>query len=72
MNRRRFIQSAFLAPGFGWAQKAHPVLKVSLNAYSFNQRLNDSMEGRAGGITLLQLVDWTAQNKFDAIDATGY
>jgi len=72
MNRRTFIGSALFAPAFGLAQKPHPMLKVSLNAYSFNQRLNDSMEGRAGGITLLQLVDWTAQNKFDAIDATGY
>lgn len=72
MNRRNFMRSALLAPAFGWAQKVSSVLKVSLNAYSFNQRLNDSMEGRAGGITLLQLVDWTAQNKFDAIDATGY
>ena len=72
MNRRKFIQSACLAPALGWAQKAHPVLKVSLNAYSFNQRLNDSIQGRPGGITLLELVDWTAHNKFDAIDATGY
>src|SRR5262249_23503559 len=47
-------------------------LKVSLNAYSFNKLLNDNIRGRGDGVTLMQLVDFCAKYKFDAIDPTGY
>jgi sugar phosphate isomerase/epimerase len=47
-------------------------LKMSLNAYSFNKLLNDHIRGRAKGITLLELLDYCAEQNFDAIDPTGY
>jgi len=47
-------------------------LKVSLNAYSFNRLLNDSIKGRGAGVTLPQLLDFCAKYKFDGIDPTGY
>ena len=78
MNRRNFLQSAvFAAPVCGAAQRVRRraekrVLKVSLNAYSFNKLLNDSMQRPGDGITLLQLVEWAAKTGFDGIDATGY
>jgi sugar phosphate isomerase/epimerase len=47
-------------------------LKVSLNAYSFNKLLNDNIRKRGPGVTLLQVLDFAAQCKFDAFDPTGY
>jgi sugar phosphate isomerase/epimerase len=47
-------------------------LKTSLNAYSFNKLLNDNLKGRGKGITLLELLDYCAEQNFDAIDPTGY
>ena len=47
-------------------------LKISLNAYSFAKRLNDGLRGQAGGITLLDLLDFCAKYDFEAIDPTGY
>jgi sugar phosphate isomerase/epimerase len=69
MNRREFIfagaaSSLSAAPGGG--------LKVSLNAYSFNKMLNDSIKGRGAGITLMQVLEFAAKNKFEGFDATGY
>jgi sugar phosphate isomerase/epimerase len=49
-----------------------PRLKVSLNAYSFNKLLNDNIKGRGKGITLMELLDYCAEQNFDAIDPTGY
>lgn len=48
------------------------VLKTSLNAYSFNKMLNDRIKGRGEGITLIQVMEFAAKNKFDGFDATGY
>jgi sugar phosphate isomerase/epimerase len=48
------------------------VLKTSLNAYSFNKLLNDSIKGRGAGITLVQVMEFAAKNKFEGFDATGY
>ena len=48
------------------------VLKTSLNAYSFNKLLNDASRGRGEGVTLLQLVEFAAKNKFEGFDPTGY
>ncbi len=82
-NRREFLMTASLAP-FGiaaLAQKAPEpkietrkteTLKVSLNAYSFNKLLNDNIRGRGEGVTLMQLADFCAKNKFDGFDPTGY
>jgi len=53
-------------------QPAGGPFKVSLNAYSFNKLLNDNIRRRGPGVTLLQLLDFAAQAKFDGFDATGY
>ena len=47
-------------------------VKLSLNAYSFNKMLSDHFNGRAPGMTLFELLDFCAENNFDAIDPTGY
>jgi sugar phosphate isomerase/epimerase len=49
-----------------------PRLKVSLNAYSFNKALNDNIKGRGKGVTLFDVLDYCAEQNFDAIDPTGY
>jgi sugar phosphate isomerase/epimerase len=49
-----------------------PRLKTSLNAYSFNKALNDQIKGRGKGMSLLELLDYCAEENFDAIDPTGY
>lgn len=47
-------------------------VKTSLNAYSFNQLLMDGLQGKPKGMTMFELLDFTAANNFDAIDLTGY
>src|SRR5262249_26038585 len=49
-----------------------PKLKTSLNAYSFSKPLNDQIKGRAKGISLFDLLDFCAEQDFDALDPTGY
>jgi sugar phosphate isomerase/epimerase len=49
-----------------------PKLKTSLNAYSFNKALNDQIKGRGKGMSLFDLLDFCAEQNFDAIDPTGY
>jgi len=71
ISRRTFIASASLLP-FGAAAAQRAVLKISLNAYSFNKLLNDSLRGRGAGLTLVQVLEFAAQNKFDGLDPTGY
>src|ERR1700691_191711 len=41
-------------------------VKIALNAYSFDEQL------RAGSTTLENLVDFCAEQRLDALDATGY
>ncbi len=75
-TRRHFLKTAALLPLFGAAAqtpaKRSAALKVSLNAYSFNKLLNDNIRGRAEGITLVQVLEFAAKNKFEGFDATGY
>lgn len=85
-SRRDFLKLAGLLPlgaatGLGalTAGAREPVkraggaaLKVSLNAFSFNQQLTDFNLNRGGGISLMALLDFCAQHDFDAIDPTGY
>ncbi len=71
-NRRDFLKSAALLPLCAAAAHAKPVLKTSLNAYSFNKMLNDSIKGRGAGITLVQVMEFAAKHKFEGFDATGY
>src|SRR5881394_941535 len=72
MNRRNFLITAAAAAGAPLLRASRQTLKVSLNAYSFNKLLNDAIRGRGEGTTLMKLLDFAAQHKFDAFDATGY
>jgi sugar phosphate isomerase/epimerase len=87
ISRRDLLGRAALVPlgaalgiGLGGSASAQPPikrvggskLKVSLNAYSFNKALNDHLKGRGQGVTLFDLLDYCAQQDFDAIDPTGY
>jgi len=47
-------------------------LKLSLNAYSFNQLLLDALHGKTPGLSLLELLEFCARHDFDALDPTGY
>jgi sugar phosphate isomerase/epimerase len=49
-----------------------PMLKVSLNAYSFSKLLNDKVKRNKSGVDLFELVDFCAKYNFDGFDATGY
>jgi sugar phosphate isomerase/epimerase len=49
-----------------------PRLKTSLNAYSFNKALTDHLKDAGKGMSLLELLDFCAEQDFDAIDPTGY
>jgi sugar phosphate isomerase/epimerase len=83
-SRRDFLKRASLIPicavgGLGLENfsaaaesSAESTLKVSLNAYSFNRMLNDAIRNRGPGITLIQVLEFAAKNKFDGFDATGY
>jgi sugar phosphate isomerase/epimerase len=88
LNRRNFITRASLLPlaagtglgsACGTASAQTPIkraggarLKTSLNAYSFNKTLNDNLKGRTKGMTLMELLDYCAEQNFDALDPTGY
>src|SRR5579862_8708718 len=86
-SRRDFLSRAALVPlgaalgaGLGsTALAATPIkrhgaskLKTGLNAYSFNRALNDQLRGRGKGVSLLDLLDYCAEQNFDALDPTGY
>src|SRR4051794_1179896 len=49
-----------------------PWLKTSLNAYSFSKPLNDAAKMRGAGTSLFQLLEYCAEQNFDAVDPTGY
>jgi sugar phosphate isomerase/epimerase len=85
LNRRDFIHRAAAALGLSLGGVSGPVsaqvpikrvgghkLKISLNAYSFNKLLNDHIKRRGKGISLMELLDYCAEQNFDAIDPTGY
>lgn len=74
LDRRLFLKGALcaVAGSSALAQAKRQVLKPSLNAYSFNKMLNDRIKGRGEGITLIQVMEFAAKNKFDGFDATGY
>src|SRR5262249_5375502 len=83
LHRREFLTRAALLPvgaavGLtGSAAAQAPIkrvggakLKTSLNAYSFNKALNDNLKGRGKGVTLFDLLDYCAEQNFDALDPT--
>jgi sugar phosphate isomerase/epimerase len=83
LTRRDVLKCASLAPlaalGSATAFAQAPIkraggckLKTSLNAYSFNKALNDRIKGRGKGVTLFDLLDYCAEQNFDALDPTGY
>jgi sugar phosphate isomerase/epimerase len=85
IDRRSFLRNSSLLPfcaaaaagldgslAAGQEAAKRPVLKTSLNAYSFNKLLNDSIKGRGEGMTLVQVLEFAARNKFDGFDPTGY
>jgi sugar phosphate isomerase/epimerase len=88
LSRRAFLERASLVPlgaavGTGLTGPAAvaqtPIkrvggakLKLSLNAYSFNKTLNDHIKRRGKGTTLFDLLDYCAEQNFDAVDPTGY
>jgi sugar phosphate isomerase/epimerase len=49
-----------------------PKLKTSLNAFSFNDALMPGKDGSAPKMTLFEVLDFCAEQNFDAIDPTGY
>jgi sugar phosphate isomerase/epimerase len=59
--------SAFTPP----PRPGGPKLKLSLNAFSFNSLLLDHLAGKPG-LSLLELLDFCAEQDFEAIDPTGY
>ena len=44
-----------------------PRLKISLNAYSFNKLLSDHLKDSGKGMNLFELLDFCAEQNFDAI-----
>jgi sugar phosphate isomerase/epimerase len=83
VTRRAFLAGAAALPlGAGLTDTAcgqTPIkrhggskLKTSLNAYSFNKALNDNLKDRGKGVTLFDLLDYCAEQNFDALDPTGY
>ncbi len=75
-KRRNFIKTLVASPllaiaplnkaGAFYKGSTNPRLKVSLNAFSFNEPL------RNGSMTLFDLLDFCAEQDFDAVDLTGY
>lgn len=53
-------------------RKGGSYIKISLQAYAFSKLLNDNSKGRSAGMSLSDLIDYSAQNNFDAVDLTGY
>src|ERR1700682_4734323 len=53
-------------------KKRSVTLKTSWNAYSFNKLLSDAIRGRGEGVTLVQVLEFAANNKFEGFDPTGY
>ena len=49
-----------------------PMLKISLNAYSFSKLLNDKVKRQGTGVDLFDLVDFCTKYNIDGLDATGY
>lgn len=86
-NRRDFLKTAGLLPfaaaaGLGSIpafaapqpikREGGPMLKVSLNAYSFSKLLNSKVKRNGQGVDLFELVDFCAKYNFDGFDPTGY
>lgn len=85
-SRRTFLKQAALLPAAAAAGLTVPAsaradtstaiasrpLKLSLNAYSFNQLLLDGLAGKRGGLSLFEVLEFCMKHGFEAIDPTGY
>jgi len=83
-GRRGFLRTAAALPaaaltGGRGASAQTPIprvggarLKLSLNAWSFDPPLTAHIEGQAGGMSLFDLLEFCAEQGFDALDPTGY
>src|ERR1700742_1852162 len=49
-----------------------PFLQATLNAYSFNELLNENVKDASKGIDLFAVCDFCAKQNMEAIDLTGY
>ena len=67
-----FGATAAVAANPAGAPPAGSRLKLSLNAFSFDQQLQNQLHGKTPGISLMELLDFCARHDFDAIDPTGY
>jgi sugar phosphate isomerase/epimerase len=47
-------------------------VKVALQSYSFSKLLNDNIKGRGAGMSMDELLDFSAEHNFDAVDLTAY
>ena len=81
VSRRNFLRIAAIAP-LAAATKAHaltpiqrtggPMLKPTLNAYSFLELLNANLNDSSKGIDLFGVCDFCANHDIEAVDLTGY
>ena len=81
VTRRNFIRLAALTP-LAAATSSHaqtpiqrtggPLLKPTLNAYSFLELLNANKEDASKGIDLFGVCDFCAKHNIEAVDLTGY
>ena len=53
-------------------RKGGTYFRISLQSYAFNKLLNDNVKGRGKGMSLYDLMDFCAENNFDAVDLTDY
>ncbi len=81
VTRRNFIRLAALTPlaaaTSSYAQTpvkraGGPMLKPTLNAYSFLEMLNDNIADASTGIDLFGVCDFCAKHDIEAVDLTGY
>lgn len=83
-SRRHFLKQAALLPAAALtlpataradlpaaSHDASP-LKLSLNAFSFNDALMAGLAGKPGGVSYFDVLDFCAKHGFAALDATGY
>jgi len=56
----------------GIKKKVASDIKVALESYSFAKLLNDNIKDSAKGISLLDFLEFSAKNHFDAVNLTGY
>lgn len=81
MSRRSFFRTAALAP-LALApplqaletikRSGGPLLKPTLNAYSFLELLNENLKDASKGIDLFGVCDFCARQNIEAVDLTGY